>query len=318
MASRLSALVTGAAKLAVTLLLVSMVVFLLLELIPGSVVDAVLPDGATAQDRLDLETRYGLNDPMVQRYLGWLGNVMTGDLGRSFKTNVPVAESILQRLPVTAGITILAIVLALAVAVPVAVYCAYRAGGLVDRITGVVVSVVLSTPPFLIALLLILGLAIGAGLFPTSGYVPVGRGIGPHLRSIALPVITLALVEAVGFIRILRGDVVTTLKQDFVLAARARGIPVASILIRHSLRPSAFSFTTVLGVSFARLIGGTVIIEMLFGLPGIGTLVVQAINGRDLVLVQGIVLVAALTYVAINALVDAAYPLLDPRVRTSS
>jgi peptide/nickel transport system permease protein len=152
---------------------------------------------------------------------------------------------------------------------------------------------------------------------PVTGWTPLSAGLDPHLRSLVLPVVTLAAIEAVAFIRLLRNDMSATLQQDFVLSARARGVPTRRILFVHALRPSAFSLLTVLGVAMGRLIGGTVIVESLFALPGLGSLVLSAINSRDYLLVQGIVLVVAVGYVLINALVDMAYPLLDPRVRTS-
>lgn len=304
-------------KLALVLLLVSMAAFALLELAPGSPLDMLLPEGTTDEVRAEVAESYGLNAPMIVRYVDWLGNVLQGDLGRSIQTNVPVAEAIGDRLPVTVELAGFATILALLIAVPLGVYCGYRPGGRIDRFVTTVSSGILSIPNFLIALVLIYVLAVSLGMFPVTGWVPWSAGVGPHLQSIALPVLALALSEAVAFQRLLRGDMATTLQQDFVMSAKARGIPIRRILVGHALRPSSFSMITVLGVSLGRLIGGTVIIESLFSLPGIGTLVINSVSARDFVTVQGIVLVVAIAYVVLNALVDLAYPLLDPRVRAA-
>ena len=305
------------AKLAAVLLLVSLATFLLLELIPGDPIDALLPDGATEEMRAAANERFGLDGPMLQRYFEWLGNAVQGDLGRSIQSQVPVADAIVERLPVTLELAFVSILLALLIAVPVGVYSAYRPGGLVDRVTTLICAVTLSIPSFLLGVLLVFVFAVTLGALPVTGWTPLSEGLVPHLRSLALPVITLAALEAVGFIRLLRNDMIATLQQDFVLSARARGLSAPRILLAHALRPSAFSLLTVMGVALGRLIGGTVIVESIFSLPGLGSLVLTSITGRDLFMIQGIVLVVAVGYVLLNALVDLTYPLLDPRVRTT-
>jgi peptide/nickel transport system permease protein len=302
--------------LVVTLFLVSVATFGLLELSEGDPVDALLPEGATAADRAAIAAEFGLDGPIVSRYFEWLGAALTGDLGRSLHSRVPVMEEILSRLPVTLELAVLSTVVALAVALPVAVWSGYRPGGLVDRISGVLVSVTMAIPNFLLALLLVFVFGVTLQAFPVNGWVPLEEGLTPHAARLVLPVLTLAASQAVMFIRILRGDIAATLREDFVLAARARGIRTPSILVRHALRPSAFSLLTVLGLSLGQLIGGTVIVEQLFGLPGMGQMLVSAIMGRDIFLVQGAVILIAVGYVLINTLVDLAYPLLDPRVRS--
>lgn len=305
------------AKLIVVLFLVSVVTFLLLEMIPGDPLAAMLPDGATPEMRAAAAERFGLDGSLLHRYLEWVGNALHGDLGRSMQSQVPVTDAILERLPITLELAGLSILVALLIALPIGVYSGYRPGGNVDRFTTFVCSVTLSIPSFLLGVLLVFVFAVTLGALPVTGWTPLSDGLGPHIRGLVLPVMTLASIEAVAFIRLLRNDMVATLQQDFVLSARARGIPTTRILTVHAFRPSAFSLVTVLGVSLGRLIGGTVIVESLFALPGLGSLVVTAINGRDFLLVQGIVLVIAVAYVLINALVDLAYPLLDPRVRSA-
>ena len=302
--------------LVATLFLVSVATFGLLEMVEGDPVDALVPDSATAADRAAIAAEYGLDGPLVVRYLEWLGSALTGDLGRSLQSRVPVMEEILTRLPVTLELAVLSTLFALAVALPVAVWSGYRPGGVVDRISGALVSVTMAIPNFLLGLLLVFVFSVTLQVFPVNGWAPLDRGLTPHAARLVLPVITLAAGQGVMFIRILRGDIAATMQEDFVLAARARGIRTPAVLIRHALRPSAFSLLTVLGLSLGQLIGGTVIVEQLFGLPGMGQMLVTAIMGRDIFLVQGAVMLVAVGYVLINTLVDLAYPLLDPRVRS--
>ncbi|PYE14363.1 peptide/nickel transport system permease protein [Williamsia limnetica] len=305
------------AKLVAVLSLVSVATFLLLELIPGDPVDSVLPAGATPEMRTAATEQYGLDGPLVGRYFEWLGNALHGDLGRSMQSQVPVTDAILERLPVTIELAGLSILLALLIAVPVGVWSAYRAGGIFDRVATFICSVTLSIPSFLLGVLLVFVFAVSLGTLPVTGWTPISEGLGPHIEGLILPVVTLSAIEAVGFIRVLRNDMMATLQQDFVLSARARGLSSPRILFTHALRPSAFSLITVMGVSLGRLIGGTVIVETLFSLPGLGSLVITSITGRDFLMIQGIVLVVAVAYVLLNALVDLAYPVLDPRVRTA-
>ena len=302
--------------LVATLVLVSMATFGLLELAEGDPVDALAPEGATAADKAAIAAEYGLDGPLVSRYLEWLGAALTGDLGRSLHSRVPVMDEILARLPVTLELALLSTVLALVVALPIAVWSGYRPGGIVDRVSAVLVSVTMAIPNFLLALLLVFVFAVTLQAFPVQGWVPLEEGLVPHAARVVLPVLTLAAGQGVMFIRILRGDIASTMREDFVLAARARGIRTPAVLVRHALRPSAFSLLTVLGLSLGQLIGGTVIVEQIFGLPGMGQMLVSAIMGRDIFLVQGAVMLVAVGYVLINTLVDLAYPLLDPRVRS--
>lgn len=299
-----------------TLMLVSIVSFGLVELAEGEAVDSILPDGATEEERAAVAAAYGLDGPVVTRYFDWLGSAMTGDLGRSIASRVPVWDELMTRLPVTIELAVLSTLLALVISLPVAVWAGYRPGGIVDRVSGTLVAVTMAIPNFLLGLLLVFIFGVTLQAFPVSGWVPMSDGIAAHFSRLVLPVMTLAASQSVLFIRILRGDIAATVGEDFILAARARGIRTPAILIRHALRPSAFALLTVLGLSLGQLIGGTVIVEQLFGLPGMGQTLIAAINGRDIFVVQGAVLLVAVGYVLINTLVDLAYPLLDPRVRS--
>lgn len=302
--------------LVATLFLVSVATFGLLEMVEGDPVDALAPENASAADRAAIAAEYGLDGPLVARYVEWLGAALTGDLGRSLQSRVPVMDEILTRIPVTLELALLSTVVALVVALPIAVWSGYRPGGLIDRVAGVLVSVTMAIPNFLLGLLLVFVFGVTLQAFPVNGWAPIDEGLVPHASRLVLPVLTLAAGQGVMFIRILRGDIAATMREDFVLAARARGIKTPAILVRHALRPSAFSLLTVLGLSLGQLIGGTVIVEQLFGLPGMGQMLVSAIMGRDIFLVQGAVMLVAVGYVLINTLVDLAYPLLDPRVRS--
>lgn len=299
-----------------TLVLVSIVTFGLLEISEGKPVDALLPEGATDEERAAVEAAYGLDGPVVARYLAWFGNAVTGDLGRSLSNRAPVWDEIVARLPVTLELAALSTLLALVIALPIAVWSGYRPGGVVDRVSGALVSVTMAIPSFLLGLLLVFVFGVTLQAFPVSGWMPLSDGFAAHYSRLVLPVITLSASQSVLFIRILRGDIAATIGEDFILAARARGIRTPAILIRHAFRPSAFALLTVLGLSLGQLIGGTVIVEQLFGLPGMGQAIIAAINGRDIFVVQGAVLLVAVSYVLINTLVDLAYPLLDPRVRS--
>lgn len=299
-----------------TLVLVSIVTFGLLEIAEGEPVDTLLPEGATAEERAAVAAAYGLDGPVVARYFEWLGGALTGDLGRSLASRVPVWDELMARLPVTLELAALSTICALLVAVPIAVWAGYRPGGIVDRVSGVLVSVTMAVPNFLLGLLLVFVFGVTLQAFPVSGWLPLSDGFAEHFSRLVLPVATLAASQSVLFVRILRGDVAATIGEDFILAARARGIRTPAILVRHALRPSAFALLTVLGLSLGQLIGGTVIVEQLFGLPGMGQTLIAAINGRDIFVVQGAVLLVAVGYVLINTLVDLTYPLLDPRVRS--
>jgi peptide/nickel transport system permease protein len=287
----------------------------LLSLAPGSLAVVLLGENATPQAVAALEAELGLDQPLPIQYLNWLIGVLQGDFGTSLLTYQPVLDSILQRLPVTVELAVLAQIIALGVAVPLAVAAANRPGGVVDRISTVLASVTLSLPAFVAAPVLIYFLSVQAGIFPVTGWDRLSDGLGENLRSALLPAIAVALPEIAAFQRLLRTDLGSTLTEDFVDAARARGMSRRYVLWRHALRPSSFSLITLAGIGFGRLLGGTVIVEALFALPGLGQLIAQSITSRDVVVVQGVVAFVVICYVLLNTLVDIAYGFLDPRVR---
>jgi peptide/nickel transport system permease protein len=302
-------------RLVPVLLLVSLGTALLLDLVPGDPAVALLGETATPAQILRVRAELRLDDPLLLRYAKWLGDVVQGDFGSSLRTGQPVTQAITDRLPVTAELTLLAVLMALAVAVPLGIYTALHADGRADRAVNLVNGAFIASPAFLTGLLLSYLLAVKAGAFPTTGWVRLSEDPGGNLRSAFLPALTLALAEVAVFARLLRADMIAVLQEDYILNARARGLPTRYILFRHALRPSSFSLLTVFGLSLGRLVSGAVIVEVLFALPGLGQLLVQAILSRDFLVVQGLVLFIALVYVVINTLVDVAYELVDPRVR---
>jgi peptide/nickel transport system permease protein len=300
-----------------TLLIVSFLTFLLTSLLPGDPAVQILgAEGASdAQALAAVREDLRLDDPVPVRYLDWLGDAVTGDLGRSYRTQQPVAEAIAERLPVTIEVGALAVVIALAAAIPLGTWSAFRAGGVSDRVITGTTFGVLAVPAFMMAIMLILVFAVTLQWLPATGWVRLTDDPLGNLRTAILPALSLALGELAVYTRLLRADMITTLQQDSITMARAKGIPTSRILFRHALRPSSFSLMTVVGLQVGAILGGAVIVETLFALPGIGRLLVDSISQRDLVMVQGVTLVIATSFVVINFVVDILYSLLDPRIR---
>jgi peptide/nickel transport system permease protein len=303
-------------RLVVVVFAVSALTFLLTSLLPGSPVNDILGTKATdpvlaAQVRHDLR----LGDPLPVRYVHWVGGVLHGNFGRAYNDNEKVTDIIRQRLPVTLELLVAAQLLALAVAVPLALVSAYRADSGVDRLITATSFGMLSIPDFVVAIVLVFVFAVRAKWLPATGYVHLTDSVTGNLRSIALPTIALALGLTAVYTRLLRSDLIATLQEEYILMARAQGLPTRRIMFRHALRPSSFSLLTVLGINTGALIGGTVIVEYLFALPGMGFRLVDAIGRREYIIVQGLVLVIALGYVLANFLVDVLYGVIDPRVR---
>ncbi|OWA01876.1 peptide ABC transporter [Streptomyces sp. CS159] len=299
------------------LFIASIGVFSLVVLMPGDPAVDILGAGRAPSEYAALRTELGLDQPLVTRYLDWLGGALTGDLGRSVvPPQSDVTDRVLSALPVSFEIAALGLVIALLIAVPLAMWSAYREGSAADRIIGAGTFGVLSVPSFLAGLLLILVLVNSGGWFPRSEWVRIGDGdLLGNLHHAFLPALTVALAELAMFTRVLRGDLIVTLREDYILAARAKGMNPLRVLFTDALRPSSFSLVTLLGLSLGRLIGSTVVVEYLFSLPGMGTLIVNAAGQGDYPMVQGAVLTIAVIYVVINAGIDLSYGYLDPRTR---
>lgn len=302
-------------SLLATLFAVSLLTFLMTSLLPGDPALQILgADNATPEAIAAVRADLGLDDPLPVRYLHWIGDALTGDFGRSYRTNEPVSDAILDRLPVTAEIGILAIVIALLVAIPVGMLSAYRAGTRTDKLISSTSFGLLAVPNFMVAIFLILIFAVWLGVLPATGWVNFTDDPVQNLRSALLPALSLAIAEMAVYTRLLRTDMIATLQQDFVTMARVKGVSNRRILFRHALRPSSFSLMTVAGVQVGAIIGGSVVIETLFALPGVGRLLLEAVLVRDLLMVQGVALVIAISYVVVNFTVDILYSYLDPRI----
>jgi peptide/nickel transport system permease protein len=304
--------------LVIVLVLVSIGTFALLNLSPGDPAGVILGPNATAQSVRQVDHQLGLDRPLVNQFWSWLSGALHGNLGTSLiPPQSSVASQIGQALPISLELAFLAIIMAVLISVPVALWSAYREGGIFDKIATDISFGLLSVPSFVLALVMALIFSLYLHWLPRSQWVRLmsSEGLAKNLTHAFLPAFTLALGETAIYIRVLRADLIRTLQENFIGTAKATGIPVRRVLVVHALRPSSFSLLTMSGISLGRLIGGTVIVEVIFGLPGIGHLLVNAVGNSDYPLVQGIVLVAAVAYVVVNELVNVSYLFLDPRTR---
>ena len=297
------------------LLAVSLLTFLIASLLPGDLAYVTLGDQATPENVEALRRDLGLDQPIWWRYIGWLGHVLEGDLGRSFRTGQTVLQAVVERFPVSFELMLFAELIGLAIGVPIAIACAARSGGPFDRFMTGTAFGMLSVPTFLSAILLIYLFAVRLRWLPATGYVPLTENPLANLRFFILPALTLGLAEWPGIMRVLRSDMIATLQEDFITLAKAKGLKPSRILFLHALKPSSLTLVTITGINIGRLMGGTVVVEQIFALPGIGRLLVGAINTRDLIILQGVVLCVACGYVLINFIVEMLYAVLDPRIR---
>ena len=297
------------------LLAVSLLTFLIASLLPGDLAYVILGDQATPEKVAALRHDMGLDQPVWWRYLSWLGHVLEGDFGRSFRTGQTVLQAMTERLPVSFELMLFAELIGLVIGVPIAIICAARSGGPFDRFMTGTAFGMLSVPTFLSAILLIYLFAVQLRWLPATGYVPFTEDPVGNLRFFVLPALTLAFAEWPGIMRVLRSDLIATLQEDYIALAKAKGLKPSRILFVHALKPSSLTLVTVTGINIGRLIGGALIVETIFALPGIGRLLVGAIYTRDLIILQGVVLLVAAGFVVMNFIVDMLYAVLDPRIR---
>jgi peptide/nickel transport system permease protein len=301
------------------LFLVTFLVFLLLNILPGGTVDALLGENATPRLVKALTIRLGLNHPLFTRYFDWLRLALHGNFGTSLTNNIPVAHTIAQRLPVSAEIGGLAFFFSLLMAVPVAVLAAKKPHGVLDRLNIFVSMVGISLPPFVTALLLIIVFALKLHWSPALGFTPISDGLWSNLHTVALPAISIAFGIFCGYSRILRADLIDQVNsEDYIVMAKAKGISAWACLVRHALRNAVFNLVTVAVLNIGAIVGGAVLIESIFAVPGMGLLLIQSITDRDVVTVQAEVTIIACAVVAANLLADVIYALLDPRIRYGS
>lgn len=273
------------------------------------------PQGANPEAVAAVRAEMNLDKPLVEQYWIWQTGVLKGDLGRSYIRNQDVSDAIFERLPVTLQLGAMALLFSLLLAIPIGIFSAYRSDTVPDKAITTGTFGLISVPTFVMGILLIYVFAVELRWLPATGWVRFTDDPVRNLKSALLPALSLAAAEFAVYSRLLRTDMIATLQQDFVMMAKAKGMPTWRILLRHALRPSSFSLLTVVGLQVGGLIGGAVIIEELFALNGVGRLLFSSIQQRDLIMVQGLVLFLAASYVIINFLVDIMYSILDPRIR---
>ena len=294
---------------------VAVVVFMLLRLTTGDPAAIIAGDNATSQDVAAIRTKLGLDRPIAQQFVIWIGNVLRGDLGESFFFKKQVSQLIVERVEPTLALATCTLLLAVAMAVPLGVLAAWRRGTWIDRAVMGLSVLGFSVPVFVIGYLLIYLVAIQLGWLPVQGYQRLAEGFGGFIERLILPSITLAIVLVALIARITRASVLEVLNADHVRTARAKGLGEAAVLVRHVLRNAAVPIVTVIGLGVALLIGGVVVTESVYAIPGLGRLTVDAVLARDYPTVQAVILLFSVVYVMINLVVDLSYTLLDPRIR---
>jgi peptide/nickel transport system permease protein len=303
------------AQLVAILFVISVLTFLLVHLLPGDPTLVILGPNDTPQAHAELLRQMGLNRPLPIQYWIWIKNVLHGNLGTSFITKQTVTNAISVAFPIDLELIVVSQLMAIIVAIPMALFAARKPNRLFDRIATTSTFGMLSIPTFVAAVLLVLVFSIEIHAFPATGFTRLSQGLAENLKSVILPSIALALGSIAVYYRLLRSDLISTLQEDYVTLARAKGLSSRYILLRHALRPSSFSVLAGAGISIGSLFTGAFVVEVLFQLPGIGYQLVNAINSRDYLMVQGMALVAAVAYVLINFVVDFLLTVLDPRVR---
>jgi peptide/nickel transport system permease protein len=296
-------------------LMVALFVFSLLYIAPGDPAAIIAGDQATPADVERIRVSLGLDRPFLVRFGDWFWHVLQGDLGTSIFTNLPVSHMIAQRIEPTVSLMIFTLILSLSAAIPMGVIAAWKHGSWIDRAVMATAVFGFSTPVFVIGYVLAYVFALRMDLLPVQGFTSISQGFWPFLRSLVLPAIALGLVFMALIARITRATMLEVLSQDFVRTAKAKGIGQIGVLIVHGLKNAAVPIVTIVGIGFATLIGGAVVTESVFAIPGLGRLTVDAILRRDYPVIQGVVLMFSFVYVLVNLLVDILYTVFDPRIR---
>lgn len=294
---------------------VSIVVFLLLRLSPGDPALVIAGENADAEAVQRIRVTLGLDQPLVMQFWVWLRNLLSGDLGTSIFSKLPVVDLILQRIEPTLSLAIVTMIFAICIAVPVGAIAGATAGSWLDRGLMAISVIGFSMPAFVLGYCMIYVFSLQLGWAPVQGFTSISKGAGPFLRSIALPAATLGLAYLVLIARITRASVLEMMGEDFIRTARAKGVAERLVVTHHALRNAAIPILTIIGIGVALLISGVVVIETVFNIPGVGRLVVDAILKRDYPVIQGVILLFSAVYVLINLAIDVSYALLDPRVR---
>ena len=294
---------------------VGLFVFSLLYFAPGDPAAIIAGDQATPDDVARIRASLGLDRPFLVRFGEWSWQILRGDLGVSIFTNLPVTTMIAQRLQPTASLMLVTLAFAIAVAVPLGVVAAWKAGSLIDRLVMGLAVLGFSVPVFVVGYVLAFVFALELGWLPVQGYTPIEQGVWPWFSNLILPAVTLGLVYIALIARVTRATMLDVLSQDYVRTARAKGLAQGAVLFVHALKNAAVPIVTVIGIGIARLIGGAVVTETVFAIPGLGRLTVDAILRRDYPVIQGVVLLFSFIYVLVNLAIDLFYTVLDPRIR---
>ncbi|AZY94353.1 MULTISPECIES: ABC transporter permease [Paracoccus] len=297
------------------MLLVAVFVFLLLRLTPGDPAAIIAGDMATPAQLERIREAMGLNDPLHIQFVTWVGQLLRGDLGVSLISNTPVATMVADRIAPTLSIAVLTIVMSVAIAVPMGVLAAWKHRSMVDYAVMTFSVLGFSVPVFVIGYLFILVFSLQLGWFPVQGYTPLSSGLGGFLSNAFLPALTLSTIYVALIARMTRANMLEVLGEDYIRTARAKGAPERTVLFRHALKNAAVPILTVIGTGFALLIGGVVVTETVFNIPGVGRLTVDAILARDYPVIQAMILLTSFLYVLVNLLIDLSYSLFDPRIR---
>jgi peptide/nickel transport system permease protein len=297
------------------MLFVVLFVFVLLRLAPGDTAAIIAGDTATSEQLAKIRQGLGLDHTIARQFFIWAGQIFHGDLGVSLVSGLPVTRIVAERVAPTIWLTLLTIVVSTCAAIPLGVIAAWKYGQLSDRAIMLASVIAFSVPVFVVGYALMLAFAIELSWLPVQGYRPPSDGIGPFLRHMILPVLTLSIPLIALFARMTRASVLEVLAQDYIRTARAKGLPERIVLYRHALPAAAAPILTVIGNGFALLIGGAIVTESVFNLPGLGRLVVDAVLARDYPIIQGVILLTSGLYVVLNLVIDLAYAAFDPRVR---
>ncbi|SDN95963.1 ABC transporter permease [Phyllobacterium sp. OV277] len=301
-----------------TLLAASIVVFIMLEIVPGDPARLMLGMNATEDAVQALQQQMGLDQPLLTRYFSWIGGLLVGDFGKSYTYSVPVLNLITERIAVSLPLALISLFLSTIIAIPVGLFSAARRGTLADSGTMGIAQIGVAIPNFWFALLLVYVFAVTLRLVPAGGFPGWNAGLWAGFKSLILPSIALGLPQAAILARVTRSALLDVLGEDYIRTARAKGLSRRKVLYRHALRNALIPILTILGLQFAFLLAGTIIIENVFYLPGLGRLVFQAITQRDLIVVEGVVMLLVATVILVNLLVDLSYALVDPRLRGRS
>jgi len=297
------------------MLAMSVLVFFIIRLVPGDPVLVILGLRATPETIETLRGQLRLDDPIWVQYIDWLGNVVRGDLGVDYRTHEPIRDQLLTRLPVTLEMALLAMLMAAVMGIPLGILAAVRRRGLADHSATAVGLVGISIPDFWLGVMLILLMALVLGWLPSSGYVPLRESVTDNLRHMVLPAFTLAVNFAAVLTRTTRGAVLDVLDRPFVRTARAKGLRERAVVLGHVVRNAAIPILTVLGLQFGYALGGAIIIEQVFSLPGVGRLTLNAVLERNYPVVQGAVLLVTFLFMLTNVITDSLYAVVDPRIR---